>query len=159
MPYKFPKSLLQTVRATPLFFFDMGERSAGGELAGLGGSKAIWDFPKIRATLFWGPYNKDPTMKGTILGSPIFGNPHLLCGFKKRRRYSLRGFAASGLLGVSGTPDVISRVWAIMSSPSVTNFLISGLYSEGPLHEINTPSSEELTLRSCWGSQVNAYSP
>ena len=29
---------------------------------------------KIRGTLFWGPYNKDPA----ILGSPIFGNPHVL---------------------------------------------------------------------------------
>ena len=33
-------------------------------------------FRKIRGTLIWGPYNKDPTIKGTILGSPIFGNPH-----------------------------------------------------------------------------------
>ena len=22
----------------------------------------IWDFPKTRGTLFWGPYNKDPTI-------------------------------------------------------------------------------------------------
>ena len=29
---------------------------------------------KTGATLFWGPYNKDPTIQGTILGSPIFGN-------------------------------------------------------------------------------------
>ena len=28
-------------------------------------------------TLFWGPYNKDPTIWGAILGSPIFGNPHI----------------------------------------------------------------------------------
>ena len=21
----------------------------------------IWEFPKIQGTLFWGPYNKDPT--------------------------------------------------------------------------------------------------
>ena len=21
-----------------------------------------WEFPKLRGTLFWGPYNKDPTM-------------------------------------------------------------------------------------------------
>ena len=21
---------------------------------------AIWEFPKIRGTLFWGPYNRDP---------------------------------------------------------------------------------------------------
>ena len=25
-------------------------------------------------TLFGGPYNKDPTIQGAILGSPIFGN-------------------------------------------------------------------------------------
>ena len=24
--------------------------------------KAMWEFPKIRGTLFWGPYNKDPTI-------------------------------------------------------------------------------------------------
>ena len=29
-------------------------------------------------TLFWGLYNKDPTIWGTILGSPIFGNSHML---------------------------------------------------------------------------------
>ena len=23
---------------------------------------ATWEFPKIRGTLFWGPYNKDPTI-------------------------------------------------------------------------------------------------
>ena len=22
----------------------------------------LWEFPKIRGTLFWGPYNKDPTI-------------------------------------------------------------------------------------------------
>ena len=30
-----------------------------------------------RGTLFGGPYNKDPTIYGTILGSPIFGNSHI----------------------------------------------------------------------------------
>ena len=25
-------------------------------------------------TLYWGPYNKDPTIWGTILGPPIVGN-------------------------------------------------------------------------------------
>ena len=34
-----------------------------------------WDFPITGCTLFWGPYNKDPTIKGTTFGSPIFGNP------------------------------------------------------------------------------------
>ena len=27
---------------------------------------------EIKDTLFGGPYNKDPTIQGTILGSPIF---------------------------------------------------------------------------------------
>ena len=26
---------------------------------------------------FGGPYNQDPTIWGTILGSPIFGNSHI----------------------------------------------------------------------------------
>ena len=34
------------------------------------------EFPKIRGTLFWGLYSKDPTNQGAILGSPIFGNSH-----------------------------------------------------------------------------------
>ena len=29
-----------------------------------------WEFPTSRGTLFGGPYNKDPTIWGTILGSP-----------------------------------------------------------------------------------------
>ena len=37
----------------------------------------IWEFPKIRGTLFGSPYNKDPTIWGTIVGSPIFGNSHM----------------------------------------------------------------------------------
>ena len=37
----------------------------------------IWELPRIRGTLFWGPYNKDPTIWGAMLGSPIFGNPHM----------------------------------------------------------------------------------
>ena len=30
-----------------------------------------------RGTLLWRPYNKDPTLSGTILGSTIFGNSHV----------------------------------------------------------------------------------
>ena len=33
--------------------------------------ETTWEFPKIRSTLFWGPYNEDPTVWGTILG-PLF---------------------------------------------------------------------------------------
>ena len=28
-------------------------------------------------TVFWGSYNKDPTIWGTILGFPIFGNTQM----------------------------------------------------------------------------------
>ena len=35
--------------------------------------------------LIWGPYNKDPTIKGTILGSPIFGNSHVRLSLKAAR--------------------------------------------------------------------------
>ena len=42
---------------------------------------SIWVYPKIRATLFWGPYNKDPTTKGTKFGFPIFGNSHMYLSF------------------------------------------------------------------------------
>ena len=34
-----------------------------------------WDFPKIRVPLLGGPYNKDPTNWGIILGSPISETP------------------------------------------------------------------------------------
>ena len=39
--------------------------------------KGIWEFPKIGVPYFAGPYNKDPTIQGAILGSPIFGNSHI----------------------------------------------------------------------------------
>ena len=32
----------------------------------------------IKGTLFWGPYNKDPTILGTIMRSPIFATPHIM---------------------------------------------------------------------------------
>ena len=35
-----------------------------------------------RGTPFGGPYTKDPTIGGTILGSPIFGNYHLEKDYK-----------------------------------------------------------------------------
>ena len=35
-----------------------------------------------QGSLFWGPYNKDPSILGTISGSPIFGNSHIVeCAF------------------------------------------------------------------------------
>ena len=32
----------------------------------------IWGFPEIRGT-FWGPYNKDDNLLGSMLGSPFLG--------------------------------------------------------------------------------------
>ena len=32
---------------------------------------------EIRGTVFWGPHDRDPTILGAILGSPIFGNSHM----------------------------------------------------------------------------------
>ena len=38
----------------------------------------IWAFPKNRGPLFGSPYNKSPTILGSILGPPIVGNSHLV---------------------------------------------------------------------------------
>ena len=34
-------------------------------------------FSENLGTLLWDPYNGVPTIQGTILGPPIFGNPHI----------------------------------------------------------------------------------
>ena len=35
------------------------------------------EFPKIRRYFIWVLHNEDPTIEGTILGSPILGNSHI----------------------------------------------------------------------------------
>ena len=45
-----------------------------------------------RGTLFGAPYNKDPTIDGTILGSPIFGNPHIVL-----KPFSLQAYGARNI--------------------------------------------------------------
>ena len=57
-----------------------------------GVSVNIWESPKIRDTLFWGTYTKDPTILGTKVGSPIFGT--LVYGV---RRVGFGGAWAGGL--------------------------------------------------------------
>ena len=32
----------------------------------------IWEFPKIRGTLFWGPFSQDPTILGYYIRVPYF---------------------------------------------------------------------------------------
>ena len=41
---------------------DLGFGDSGFGCLGVTGVQEIWEFPKIRSTLFWGPYNKDPTI-------------------------------------------------------------------------------------------------
>ena len=52
------------------------------------GFPAIWEFPKIRGTLFWGPYNKDPT---TYLGYYIRVPYFRKLPFGVRGIWSVRG--------------------------------------------------------------------
>ena len=40
-------------------------------------------FRKLGYPIFGGPCNKDPTIWGTILGSPIFGNPPYVQGYEE----------------------------------------------------------------------------
>ena len=41
-------------------------------------SHVIWEFPKMRGTLFWDPYNKDPTIRVLYQGPRIFENSHIM---------------------------------------------------------------------------------
>ena len=49
-----------------------------GSLSRVCSASEIWEFPIIRVPYVGVLIIKDPTIWGTILGSPIFGNPH--CG-------------------------------------------------------------------------------
>ena len=49
-------------------------------------SHYLGEFPKIGGALFWGPYDKDPAIWGTILGAPIFGNPRFESYHGKSRK-------------------------------------------------------------------------
>ena len=51
----------------------------------------------MRVTLFWGPYNKDPTTKGTILVSPIVGNSHLRFRASRSSPWWIQGLGFRGL--------------------------------------------------------------
>ena len=64
-------SLESQVEIERAAFFTSEHRS--WSLDGPASLNPVWEFPKIRGTLFWGPY-RDPTIQGSILGSPIFGN-------------------------------------------------------------------------------------
>ena len=66
---------------------------------------AIWEFPRIRGTLFWSPYNEDPTTQGTKRGSPIFANSHMgltsiLC-LAEHLLEAFHGFSLSAAMTIS----------------------------------------------------------
>ena len=70
----------------------------------------IWELPKIRDTLFWGPYNKDPTILRYYIRVPYFWKPHLrsrmkvfYCGLSAVGAEVLTGRVGMyGVLGKSG---------------------------------------------------------
>ena len=53
------------VRGAPQKLCDYVECGGHGRAA----QDHMWGFPKIRGTLFGGPYNKDCSISGSILGS------------------------------------------------------------------------------------------
>ena len=84
-------------------------------------TKTMWEFPKIMGTLFGGPYNKDPTIWGTILGSPILGNPHATlfhkpCGRELEELSNLNPETKVSGLGFRGT---VTLVKSLSAAPSV----------------------------------------
>ena len=58
--------MILQVDATSVFIFNIYFMLLARPFLGSGG------FQKIGGTLFWGPYDKDPTILGTILGVPYF---------------------------------------------------------------------------------------
>ena len=58
-------------------FKEIYKGSSNGSIRALEWVQGL-EFPKIRGALFWAPYKKDPTIQGTILGSPVFRNSHII---------------------------------------------------------------------------------
>ena len=57
-----------------------------------------------RGTLFWGPYSKDPTIQGAILGSPIFGNSQVLRSPQRPFNGALWSLKVGSLGGLGSLP-------------------------------------------------------
>ena len=73
-------------------------------------------------TFIWGPYNRDPTIWGTFLGSPIFGNSQLRKpAVAPRKAGSTRG----GVRHVAGSRVFHSVVWNSVGSYSMHYFMVS----------------------------------
>ena len=62
---------------------------------------------EISGYLFWGPYAKDPTIRGTIPGSPMFGNSHFSVYDQTSRRQEGGGL---GVGSVRNSAPVMLRV-------------------------------------------------
>ena len=65
----------------------------------------FWDFPKIRGTLFWGPYNKGPIYLGYYIRVPYF----------RKRPFCWRGGGAETVLcSLSSISIVVAAVVVVM---------------------------------------------
>ena len=76
----------------------------------------------MRGTLFWFPYNKDPTIWGIIFGSPIFGNSHICRQDKLRRVPTSMAFGSATLQNVKSNSSWLQGSWfraeGLVASPA-----------------------------------------
>ena len=84
----------------------------------------IWEFPKIRGALFRGPYNTDPTILGTILGSPVirklpFGREKLPYSDARLHDHGTSTMLANGLKAYTTLSPI----------PTITTLLNPKLYT------------------------------
>ena len=117
---------------------------------------SICRFPKIRGTLFVGPYNKDYTILGYILGSPFFGKLPFGVVFEMAEAHLLHS-----------REDLLQEVWCrhfVMASdmapctPRKTSDLIK------PIRSMRTSNRRSYHFSIfCWrilespGNRVNAF--
>ena len=110
----------------------------------------MWESPKNRGPLFWGPYNKDPTISGTIFGSPVLGNSHVVsctprymnAGGRRRPRYHRRRSSSSSRSGSSSSSTSSSSKFISPKTLQLTDPLFSVKPLENPYQPTNlmTPS-------------------
>ena len=68
-----------------------------------------------RGTSFWGPYKKDPTIWGIILGSPVFGNS-LMVGTQARMACRFKDIYKEIILGSPNKEDFIGSRYSLSTS-------------------------------------------
>ena len=73
-----------------------------------------WEFPKIRGTLFSGPFTKDPTISGTIFGHPHLGH---LGSLGPLSLQGLTGLVVPNFGKKASTIPSVFRVYVLFSAP------------------------------------------